>query len=133
MRNCGTDPRTDQVFSGAARQIIALDHAWVRLARTIDWSFPGAVLRRGLHRRRRSPAAADAADGGARHPQAHARPVRRGAVRAWNGQPPDACGIYSQRRLGGDSSSIERPAQSNFEALVRALRWLSSMPAEAAS
>jgi hypothetical protein len=32
-------------------QIIAQDHALVRLARTIDWSFLERILRRGLHRR----------------------------------------------------------------------------------
>ena len=46
----------------------------------------GAV-RRGLFRQDRTSAAADAADGGAFDPQAHARSLRRGSVRALGREP----------------------------------------------
>src|SRR5881227_4095339 len=48
---------------------------------------PGAGVRSGLHGRPWPAAAADALDGGARDPQAHLCPVRRGAVRALGGEP----------------------------------------------
>ena len=75
------------LFRSRLDQIIDMNHPLVKLARTVDWRVPGRTFRRGLHRRSRPAAAADAADGGAGDPQAHLRPVRRGAVRALGREP----------------------------------------------
>jgi hypothetical protein len=66
--------------------IIDMDHALVKLSRTIDWSF---LQERSARSARTSgpAAAADAADGRTCHPQAHLGPLRRGAVRALGGEP----------------------------------------------
>src|SRR3546814_251905 len=48
---------------------------------------PGPALRRDLCAGRGPAAAADAPGGGTLHPEAHAQPVRRGAVRALGREP----------------------------------------------
>src|SRR5215207_2240088 len=48
---------------------------------------PRAAVWRGVRGQARPATTADATDGGAFHPQAHLRPLRRGAVRALGGEP----------------------------------------------
>ena len=59
-------------------QILNMDHARVKLARSIDWRF----LKQRLGAVYDDDPAADPADGGPGHPQVDAQPVRRSAVRA---------------------------------------------------
>src|SRR3974390_3497900 len=70
------------MFRSRLDQIIDLNHALVKLARVIDWRFLeerfGSIYTDGPG----GPGTAVAADGGLGDPQAHARPVRRGIVRA---------------------------------------------------
>src|SRR5579884_1424057 len=69
------DDRQKDLLKPALEAIIDLGHPLVRLAGEIDWGF--------LDGRFASVCAAgDAAGGGAVHPEAHARPVGRGVVRA---------------------------------------------------
>jgi hypothetical protein len=60
-------------------QIVDLDHPLAKLGRAIDWRFLEA--RFGAVYSGRPPPSADAADGGAFDPQAHAQSLRRGSVR----------------------------------------------------
>src|ERR1700716_829243 len=84
------DDRQKDLLRPALEEIIDLGHPLARLGREIDWSFldgrfasvcaPGAG-QPGL------PTLTDATGGRAVHPEAHARPVRRGLVRALAGEP----------------------------------------------
>jgi transposase, IS5 family len=56
--------------------VIDMEHALVRLARTIDWSFLEERFGAVYEDKPGPAAAADAADGGLGHPQAHLRPLR---------------------------------------------------------
>ena len=75
------------LFRSRLDQVINMDHALVKLARTIDWGFLeekfGAVYTDGSG----PAAAADPADGGAGDSQAHLQPQRRGGVRAVDREP----------------------------------------------
>jgi hypothetical protein len=66
--------------------IIGMDHQLVALAQG-GLGLLGGEARRSLPGWPRPAAAADAADGGADHPQIHLRSLRRGAVRALGGEP----------------------------------------------
>lgn len=81
------DNRQKDLPRPALEEIIDMGHSLVRLAGQIDWQFLdsrfGLVCQPGS-----GPAwAADAAGGGALHPETHAQPVGRGAVRALGGEP----------------------------------------------
>jgi IS5 family transposase len=80
------DDRQKDLLRPALEAIIDLGHPLVRLAREIDWEFLDQLCRR-LHARCWSAAVADAAGCRAVHPEAHARPVGRDAVRALAGEP----------------------------------------------
>src|SRR5215212_9982450 len=75
------------LFRARLDQIVDLDHPVVKLAAAIDWRFLeeqfGAVYTDAPG----PPAAADAVDGGVGDPQAHARPLGRGAMRALGREP----------------------------------------------
>jgi len=64
------DSGQNDFFKARLDQIIDMDHALAKLGRAIDWRF--STVRRGLFRQGRTSAAANAADGGALDPQAHA-------------------------------------------------------------
>ena len=85
--------------------------------------FSGGTFQLGLSRRAGTAAAADAA-GGRVHPQAHAQPVRRGAVRAVSGEPyfQYFCGeVVFQHELPFDRSSLTRWRQRLGEEQIVAL------------
>ena len=75
------------LFRSRLDQIIDMNHALVKLARTVDWGFLEERFGAVYTDEPGPAAAADAADGGAGDPQAHLRPLRRGAVRALGGEP----------------------------------------------
>jgi len=56
--------------------IIDMDHALVKLSRTIDWSFLEQQFGAVYQDKPGPAAAADPADGGTCHSQAHQRPLR---------------------------------------------------------
>src|SRR3974377_280978 len=60
-------------------------------------AFPGREVWHGLHGQAGSSAAADASDGWACRPQAHARPLRRGVVRALGREP--VLPVFLRRRV----------------------------------
>ena len=98
------------LFRPRLEQIARPRASLVRLGGAIDWSFLeqrfGAVYRTA-----RPAAAGDPPDGGAVHPQAPARPLRRGAVRARVENPyfQFFCGEeFFQHRLAADRSSLTR-------------------------
>jgi hypothetical protein len=76
------DSGQNDLFRARLDQIVDMDQALAKLGRGIDWRFLEDSVRGGLFRQGWTPAAADAADGGAFDPQTHARSLRRGSVRA---------------------------------------------------
>src|SRR3974377_182712 len=78
---------SDHRFAARAGEVGASD----RLA------LPGREVWRGLHGQAGSSAAADASDGWAFRPQAHARPRRRGVVRALGREP--VLPVFLRRRV----------------------------------
>ena len=81
------DSGQNDLFRARLDQIVDLGSP-VGEARSGDrLALSGGAVRRGLFGQGRTPAAADAADGGAFDPQAHARSLRRGSVRALGREP----------------------------------------------
>ena len=113
------------LFRSRLDQIIDMNHALVKLARTIDWGFLEERVRRGLHRRAGPAATADAVDGGACDPQAHLRPLRRSAVRALGREPllpvSSAARSSSSTGLVFDRSSLTRWRNRMGEERLQAL------------
>ncbi len=68
------------LFKARLDQIVDMSHPLAKLAGAIDWGFLENKLRYRLQRQAGTSAACDQADGGARHPEAHARSFRRGFV-----------------------------------------------------
>jgi len=88
------DGGEQDLFRARLDQIINMEHELVRLAQAIDWPVLeerfGTVYSDGPGMPPLPPARGPgqaAADGGSGHPQAHIRPVGRGAVRALGGEP----------------------------------------------
>jgi hypothetical protein len=81
------DSGQNDLFKARLDQIVDLGHP-ARAARRDDrLALSRGAVRRGLHGQAGPAAAADAADGGPVDPQAHARPVRRGALRTLPREP----------------------------------------------
>ena len=68
------------LFRSRLDQVINMDHALVKLARTIDWRFLEEKFGAVYKGRPRPAAVADAADGGACDSQTHLQSQRRGIV-----------------------------------------------------
>ena len=81
------DDRQKDLLRPALEEIIDLGHPLVRLAREIDWGFLDRRFAGVCTAGSGSAAAADPVGSGAVDPEAHARPVGRGAVRALAGEP----------------------------------------------
>ena len=64
------------LFRSRLDQIIDMNHALAKLARSIDWWFLEERFGGGLFGRPRPAAAADALDGGLGDPEAHAQSLR---------------------------------------------------------
>src|SRR5580692_8781586 len=80
------DDRQKDLLRPALEDIIDLGHPLVRLAREIDLGLSRGPLYQRTRAGRRSAWFADAAGGRAAYPEAHARPVGRGAARALAGE-----------------------------------------------
>jgi len=81
------DDRQKDLLRPALEAIIDLGHPLVRLARGDRLAVSRRPVCQRVHGRSGAAAAADPAGGGSVHPEAHARFVGRGAVRALAGEP----------------------------------------------
>ena len=119
------DSGQKDLFRARLDQIIDMNHPLAKLARTVDWRFLEERFGAVYTDKPGPSAVADAADGGAVDPQAHARPLRRGVCASAGSRTPiiscSAARSSSGTSLAFDRSSMTRWRQRMGEEKLVAL------------